>query len=247
MPSQSQLLFELNANIRRFIPTIIIMLVSGVMLLSIAAMALSSGGLEQKNSGIGLLMGLIGFGIIGWVIYQTVTVYQKRHDQVRVMNDKLIVTQKGVKQTVYWKDIVQIWQDVTIFTKSGRVTRENHCYSIQLSDQTKLIFDDHLKNVARLGNVIQQTMTPHLLIQAEQTLRQDKIVHFGNTVSITPEGIKFDLLLPWAEVKMVQIKNGYLVVDKKEGSKFSCWRRKKVSEIPNVFVLLNLANKRINS
>jgi hypothetical protein len=191
-------------------------------------------------------MGAIGLGLAGWAIYMTVTTYQKRHDQVRVMNDRLIAVQKGVERTVYWKDISYFWQDVTILKRGGRETGRRHFFRIQLNNQTELVFDDYLKNVAFLGNLLQQVVTPRLLLEAEQTLLRGEAVSFG-AVSLTPQGIKFDHLLPWAEVKAIVISQGYLVVDKKDGSRFRHWERKKVSEIPNIAVLITLAKKQLKA
>ena len=48
--------------------------------------------------------------------------------------------------------------------------------------------------------------------------------------------------MPWSDINAVKVSNGYFKIENKHGGKFFRWESIKVSEIPNVGVLVGLVS-----
>jgi hypothetical protein len=160
---------------------------------------------------------------------------------VQVFADGLARNQYGKTVVVRWDEIVGIWQAVTKHYTNGIYTGTTHVYTVQKADNTRVKFDDALKNVEQLGNTMQSEVTRRLLPQAINTFQGGGTVTFGKLV-VSPIGLSWgDKSLPWAEIEGVQLNKGYLSV-KKQGKWFN-WASMPVSAIPNLLVALTLIDR----
>jgi len=193
-----------------------------------------------------LFITLGGLGFTGFGIYTLNKAYHRRNDHIWIWDDRLVSFQKGVKKTVYWKDIAYLWQDLAIVKLSiSDISGTPRCrFTIELVDGTELFIDEYFKSSYILANIFKQTTIPRLLKEAELALLQDEFVEF-DLFAVDSEGIEFDEenFIAWSEIKDIRATKGYLHMDIQQ-ARHSYTYSIATSEIANVAVFLILAKKR---
>jgi hypothetical protein len=194
-----------------------------------------------NQGAIGIFLYFVGSSILGLSLFVGVKVFLERDLRVRAYSDGLVQTKRGTNTVIRWHNIVAVWQNVTDYTYYRMFTYDTtHCYTIQLNNNRKLQFDDSIKNVAELGNVIQQQVTKRQLPDALKALEQGGTIPFGK-LSVSAQGLSNGKeTIPWWQVESVRLDRGIITV-KKEG-KWLNWSSIRVAETPNILVFLTLVD-----
>ena len=91
--------------------------------------------------------------------------------------------------------------------------------------------------------LIQAEAFKHLMPRAIESYSAGGTLHFGK-LSINQAGIDNGKeVVPWAQVKSVQVSNGFIVI-KKDG-KWLNWANVAVAQTPNFFVFLALVDQNV--
>jgi hypothetical protein len=198
----------------------------------------TSSGVDPNDTYVTLFffaVAVIGLAIgIYYVFYPII--YRAWH--VYVYNYGLISTRGNNVQTFRWDHIQAVWQEVVNYYRYGRKTRTTHKYTVQRKDGFRIEFKDQYTNVERLGNTILAETSRIMLPAVIQAYNSGQAVVFGPwTVSM--HGLqKGSNLLPWHEVKNVELKQGVVAISKQ--GKLLNWGSMSVKDLPNPLVFLGL-------
>lgn len=119
-------------------------------------------------------------------------------------------------------------------------SRPSQNFTVQRNDGATFKFNAILKNVAQLGQNIQQAVTQRHMPQAIAAFQGGSAIPFG-PLTVTAQGLHNGReILPWNQVQSVDVKQGQVIV-KKVGKTFS-WASVYISKIPNLMVFLGLVN-----
>jgi hypothetical protein len=158
--------------------------------------------------------------------------------RVAIFPDGLVRIRHRAVDIYYWDEIEKVYQQVTNHYYNGVYTGTSYVYRVHRNDGQKVVFNDQVKNVQNLGDLIQQEVMRCLLPRAFARYQEGKPVTFGK-ITVEQEGLTYNnAFLPWREVQSVKLAQGMLVVNQ-EG-KWLSWCKVSVASIPNLFVLLAL-------
>lgn len=183
---------------------------------------------------IGGLIVLLGWAMVeGWL--------RTRDLRVLVFPDGLMRFQYGKSESCRWDEIVSFWQSITKRYTNGVYAGTTHLYTLQKSDNKQLKFNDALKNVEQLGNLVQNEVTTRQLPAAISRYSSGGTVNFGN-LSVSPLGLtRGDQTLAWNEIQGVEIRKGFISI-KKQG-KWLNWAKIPAAKVPNLLVFLTLVDR----
>ena len=185
---------------------------------------------------------LVGWGalmlVIGLVLH--LLGRSRQHLRVVVHENGLLYAKGGTESTFLWDEAIQVWQQIVTRKRQGyRAT--THDYRIQLEDGREYRFNDAFVGIEALGKTIQTEVTRRLLPGAVAAFARGETQSFGD-VTISKEGLAHGTdRLPWEQVEGVRIEGRSLTVRKE--AKWFPWSTVEVSRVPNVYVLLALANQ----
>ncbi len=147
-----------------------------------------------------------------------------------------LVRAKGAQaDVVRWDQVEAVWQNLLRIYGST-----NHTYTVRRGDGATFKFSSVLRNIAHLGQTVQQEVTRVLLPRAIAAYNAGDAIPFG-TLSVSVQGITHGReTLVWNQVQGVEVKRGYVSV--KKAGKSRAWVRLRVSTIPNFFVFMALVN-----
>jgi hypothetical protein len=161
--------------------------------------------------------------------------------RVAIYPDALVRIRHRTVDLYYWDEIESVYQRVMNHYVNGVYTGTTYTYTVHRHDGKKAVFNDQIKNVQSLGELIQQEAMRCLLPRAFARYQDGKSVTFGK-IAVDQEGFTYgNAFLPWGEVKGIKLAQGTLVVSQ-EG-KWLSWCKVNVASIPNLFVLLALLDK----
>jgi hypothetical protein len=145
--------------------------------------------------------------------------------------------------TVHWYDVTTVWQAVRARQRNGPTTSAT--YTVLLKNNKKLVLDNQrFKNAEGLGDTIQKEVTRRLMPKYIGIVRTGGTAKFGK-LSLDKQGISNgEELIPWPQVKAVQINNGIININK-EG-KWLAWSSIMTHEIPNLFIFLELIDQAVD-
>ena len=159
------------------------------------------------------------------------------HSNVRVymFTNGLVRAKGGQTDVVRWDQVEAVRQHIR-----RMYTTTNHTYTVRRGDGATFKFSSVLRNIAHLGQTVQQEVTRVLLPRAVAVYNAGTVVPFG-TVSVSAQGITHgQKTLVWNQVQGVEVKQGYVSV--KKAGKSWAWVRLRVSTIPNFYVFMGLVN-----
>lgn len=141
---------------------------------------------------------------------------------------------------VNWADVMTVWQAKRVRQRNGPTTSAT--YTFLLQNGKKLVLDnERFKNAEGLGDAIQNEVTRRLMPGYIDLLRSGGTAKFGK-LSINSQGISNGKeTIPWSQVKDVRITLGIININK-EG-KWLTWSSARASEIPNLYVFLELIDR----
>jgi len=162
---------------------------------------------------------------------------------------EIIIFERGFKystimesRAVRWEEVIAVWQ--AAYKRGPKGPASTLIYTILLKDKKKLVLNnDRFKNVEGLGETIQREVTRRLMPQYIQTLNSGGTINFGK-LTLSKQGISNGKeLVPWSQIRDVKIRNGVIAINK-EG-KWLAWSSILASQIPNLFVFLDLVDQAV--
>jgi hypothetical protein len=189
-----------------------------------------------------LLVALVGLPLtlIGAVV---LIGRQRRRDlSAQVFADGFTRTLGGQTDVVRWDEVAEVWQNVAQSYRGSVRTNTTHIYTVRLTDGRKFVFNSQLDKIAGLGSALQQHCTAVMLHRAREAYDAGASVAFG-PFSISRAGItKGKATLPWDQFEQIDLREGVLHI-RKQGERRD-WAFAMASKIPNLPVLMALANQR---
>jgi hypothetical protein len=215
----------------------------GIWLLLMGLMAAAGG----PNIGIGeRLVGLLVFGILGggitalgvWLLLRQLREWKKR---VLLSQDGFAVILGGRRKVYHWDDIICQYQKITDNYVNGVYRNTSHVYTMECANGERIVFNDSLKKVEKLGDAIAEVITQRELPLALEDYDAGRLVSFGK-LGVSKKGLTYgESFLSWKEIKGVQIAEGSISVSKK--GKWFNWCSIDAAKVPNLFVFLALVDE----
>ncbi|CAG0936384.1 hypothetical protein TFLX_05257 [Thermoflexales bacterium] len=187
-----------------------------------------------------LMLVAIGLGFIGWAAFIGRTSYANRNRRIQVFNIGLVQVNGPDWTFIGWDEITVVRQAITEVRTYGIKVNTLYIYTIELKTGRTFKFDNHIENVATLGELLRQQVTRQQLPQALTKMQRGETVAFG-ALGVSQRGLTYeDKAIAWSEVDRVEMLNGSVVVRKKTDRLFSLPLVIKAAEIPNLSVFLAL-------
>ncbi len=185
---------------------------------------------DSQSALVFALIALVGLATGIWLYIKS---YLERGSHVYVFSAGLL--RMGAQIVVIrWDQVEAVWQAVTKRYTNGIYTGTTHLYTVRQWDGTKAAFGDQIKNVEALGNTIARETLRVLLPKVIEAYRAGSTITFG-PLSVSQQGVSNGKeMLPWSQIKGIEVKRGIVSV-KKEG-KWLNWSTVRVPKIPNFFV-----------
>ena len=168
---------------------------------------------------------------------------QRRRDlRVQIFTDGFTRIMPGQTDVIRWDEVAEVVQNVIQSYRGNVRTNTTHIYTIRLTNGRKFVFNGQVDKIAGLGSVLQQHCAAAMLPRAREAYQAGESVTFG-PFSVSRAGIsKGKTTLPWEQVEQVELSQGVLHVRKK-GERRD-WAFAMASKVPNLPVLMALANQR---
>jgi hypothetical protein len=113
-----------------------------------------------------------------------------------------------------------------------------HFYTIERFDGRCIAFDDRIKKVEKLGNLLGEQITNAMWPHALASYNAGNVIPFG-PLSVSQQGVSNGReLLPWTAIK--EIKFDGIEVKVHQKGKLLNWSKVPVGNIPNSFLFLAL-------
>ncbi len=153
-------------------------------------------------------------------------------------------------EVIRWDQVISVVQNVrrrgTYYFLGGVIgaaiasSRSSHSFTVQRSDGASFKFNGILKNVAQLGQNIQQAVTQQHMPRAIAAFNAGSQVNFG-PLTVSTQGLSNGReVLSWNQVQSVDLKQGQVIV-RKVGKTFN-WASLNISQVPNLLVFMGLVN-----
>jgi len=210
-----------------------ITMLAGIFFLSLYLMNLTGSSYFGGDSQSMLVFGLVGVAFLAIAVWLCIKTFLARGSHVYVFNEGLL--RMGSRMVaIRWDSVESVWQSVTRRYTNGVYTGTRHIYTVRQWDGTKTVFNDQIKNVEALGNTIARETLRILLPRVIEAYRAGSTITFG-PLSVSQQGVSNGKeLLPWYQIKGIEIQRGTVTV-KKEGKRLN-WSSVRVPQIPNFFV-----------
>jgi hypothetical protein len=166
--------------------------------------------------------------------------YFQSRQHIQVFEQGFSYIKAGAEQIVRWDAIESIRHQAVRVRVNFIPIGTAHTYTIKTNRGETIKLTGSIGRVAKLGALIQAEAFKHLMPRAIENYQAGGTLHFGK-LSVNQSGIgNGKEVVPWAQVKSVQVSNGSISV-KKEG-KWLNWANVAVAQTPNVFVFLALVD-----
>jgi hypothetical protein len=199
----------------------------------------------SKTSILEALLGLVlcnGFGLVmlalgGFLLWRMV---RDRGKKVLLSRRGFAVVHGGRRTVYHWEDVRAQYQHITEHYYNGAYTHTTHVYTLECVGGERVVFNDSLKNVKKLGEAVAEEITHRELPAAREEYDAGGLVSFGK-LGVSRKGLTYGTsFLSWREVSGVRIHQGYVSVSKK--GKWLNWCTIGAPSIPNLFVFLALVD-----
>jgi hypothetical protein len=163
----------------------------------------------------------------------------RRAWRVYVFSHGFIFT-KGEQPTIFhWEEVRAIWRRETVQPNETSYSI-THRYTIDRLDGYRLVLDDKINNVEELGHLLDDRITNVMWPRALAAYNAGEVIPFG-PFSVSQQGVSNGKeLLPWAAVKGIEIRRGYVRIHQQEEGKRSSWAKVRIADIPNCSLFLAL-------
>jgi hypothetical protein len=180
-----------------------------------------------------LVVGLIATALI-WLISLPAQ-RRKRTWHVYVFSDGFVFTREGYSDVARWEEVRAIWHQIMrrSYGRYGGYTR--HIYIVERFDGHRVVFDDKIKKVEQLGNLLNEQITNAMWPRTLADYQAGKVISFG-PLSVSQQGVSNGrTLLPWTAIKEIKFEREGVKVHQK--GKLLNWGKVSVEEIPNPLLL----------
>jgi len=203
--------------------------------LGVTILALILATINYNNGYIDYRLYIIAIGMIVSAPIAIAYLIAYRNLRVYVFTNGLVRAKGGQADVVRWDHVEAVWQNIfRVYATT------NHTYTVRRGDGATFKFNSILRNIAHLGQTVQQEVTRVLLPGAVAAYNAGTVVPFG-TLNVSVQGITHGReTLAWNQVQGVEVKQGKVSV--KKAGKSWAWVRLRVSTIPNFFVFMGLVN-----
>ncbi|NDJ55306.1 MAG: hypothetical protein GYB68_19720 [Chloroflexi bacterium] len=178
-------------------------------------------------------------GLIGMIVWATRT-------KVRTVSihPEGIVDISGQKEVVLrWEDVKEMYYAVTQHKSYGVNTYRSHSYTVVSYAGDKLVYGNGFSDIEKIGEALASRITATLLPKIIERIQSGETVAFGK-LGMNRQGIvKGSQTVPWDEIEEVKLRQGFISI-RKQGKWFN-WTGIAVSNTPNVFVFLSLADRMV--
>jgi hypothetical protein len=198
-----------------------------------------------KTSAGEAVLGLVlceGFGAATVALggYLLLRAARDRGKKVLLSRKGFAVVQRGRRTVYHWKDVLAQYQSITEHYYNGAYTHTTHVYTLECVSGERVVFNDSLRNVKKLGEAVAEEITRRELPAAREQYDAGDLVAFGK-LGVSRKGLTYGkAFLPWREVSGVRIHEGQVSVGKK--GKWLNWCSIGAASIPNLFVFLALVD-----
>jgi hypothetical protein len=193
-----------------------------------------------------LVLILIGLSLLIYGISQIRTARRNRGARLYLCSDGVMRVQGDQVQAIRWDQMTSIQKTFTELSGSGTKSYLLKQYILLRPDGTQLVLDNSFGKFKECGAAIEQQVTTRLLPGALAAFQSGQLLPFG-PIGVSAQGVSAQngqKVLPWGELKQIQVRNGELKV-KKEGA-FLDWEIIPTSGMPNLCVLVALLNSITN-
>jgi hypothetical protein len=174
-----------------------------------------------------------GMFIFSWFAYS--------RRRVQVFDQGIVYTQGSKAQAWRWDDIAFVWQQITRMSVYFIPVATSYVYTVQHRNGQKIKLTNGIRNIKALGEMMQSETFTRLMPLAVAAYNNGETLHFGK-LTISQQGIgNSKEIVPWAQVKGVEVVQGYVGV-KREG-KWLRWANIRVASVPNFFIFMALVDQ----
>jgi hypothetical protein len=214
----------------------ILLLIIGEVIL---IMGLASPYFENRDASTGVTIAGAIVSIVAFLLLDSW--FRYRQVKVLIFDQGFSQTRDGKTDDVRWNDVNAVWQNVTKHYRNGVYTGTTHVYTIETNDKRRFVWNDVIKEVEKLGEIMQNAVTNIRLPEAFNAYQSGQTVSFG-PLAVNSVGIsKGNQTVPWTEIKGVQVEKGFIRV-KKQDAWFN-FANVPTSSIPNLFIFLSLVDR----
>jgi hypothetical protein len=167
--------------------------------------------------------------------------YFQSHLHIQVFEQGFTYIKAGVAHVVRWDAIESIRHQAVRVRVNFIPIGTAHTYTIKTNQGETIKLTSSIGKVAKLGALIQAEAFKHLMPRAIESYNAGGTLQFGK-LSVNQAGIgNGKQVVPWAQVKSVQVGNGSISI-KKDG-KWLNWANVAVAQTPNFHVFLALVDQ----
>lgn len=207
-------------------------LLGGYGLIELLASAARTG----RQSALILPLIALGVGIAFLVVG-----YLRSRQSIQVFEHGFSYIKGGAVRVVRWDAIESVSYQAYRVRVNLIPVGTLHTYTIQTSQGETIKLTNDVGKVAKLGALIQAEAFKQLLPRALETYNAGGTLQYGK-LSVSQAGVgKGKEIVPWAQLKSVQLSNGYIAI-KKDG-KWLNWANVAIAQTPNFFVFLALVDR----
>jgi hypothetical protein len=205
----------------------------GIGLLLIPAIKIKSAFLAFKLGAVALVLLAAGWGVLS-------RGRAARGLRVIVCADGLARIHGNRAELLRWEDVNRVVRIVNATKEGLTVTTPVQLTLVGREGQT-MTFDEALAGLPELRRLAEEHTLAHMLPPALEALTAGETIAFG-AVAVGPQGLQHGAnVLAWDRYGEAEASKGQLIVRANDGRRPFC--KVEVSEVPNVHVLLALAEK----
>jgi hypothetical protein len=183
--------------------------------------------------GVITLVGAVLIWLIGFPARR-----RRRTWRVCVFSNGFVFVQGGQPDVSRWEEIQVIWHQVKVHNRGEYGREVRHFYIIERFDGRRIVLDDKIKKLEKLGNLLGEQMANAIWPRVLADYRAGNVIPFG-PLSVSQQGVSNGReLLPWAAIKEVKF-DGIEVKVHRKGKLFN-WAKVPVGSIPNASLFLAL-------
>ncbi|HVN56242.1 MAG TPA: DUF6585 family protein [Anaerolineaceae bacterium] len=169
------------------------------------------------------------------------------------LNRAVVLYERGVAistllkmRSWHWEDISSIQAAITRMVFLHRASAPSYVYTLTRRNGNKVTLDDTLDRIEVLGSSIREKATPYILARYSQALENGQILHFGPVQVSLHEGVRIGThVYDWSQLDELAVLDGQVRVRLAPDGKLTTSQPPvMVYQVPNLDVLLSLANKR---
>lgn len=195
-----------------------------------------------KNNPATALLGL-GLAVLSvWLIFviskrltNLPALLPRRSWHVYIFSGGFVFTREGKLDVAHWEEIQAIWHQIERRWHGRAGTDFINIYTIVCADGRRIVFDDQIKDVEKLGNLLNEQIAHVMWPRTIAYYQAGQVIPFG-PLGVSQQGISNGReLLPWSEIKEIKFDSEDVKVHQK--GKLGSWEKVSIGEIPNLFLL----------